>query len=62
MPSQDNPLCAGVTSEAETVRSSETIWEDAVDRGYVTRESVAGSGGRVKVTENGKKFLRKHGR
>jgi hypothetical protein len=39
-----------------------TIWEDAVDRGYVTRESVAGTGGRVKVTEGGEKFLRTHGR
>ena len=35
-----------------------TIWEDAVDRGYVTRESVAGIGVRVAITEGGEKFLR----
>ncbi len=39
-----------------------TIWEDAVDRGFVTRESVAGTGVRVAVTEGGAQFLRAHGR
>jgi hypothetical protein len=39
-----------------------TIWEDAVDRGYVARVSVAGTGVRVAVTEDGEKFLRTHGR
>jgi len=39
-----------------------TIWEDAVDRGYVARETVAGVGVRVAITEGGKKFLREHGR
>jgi len=39
-----------------------TIWEDAVDRGYVARESVAGVGVRVAITEAGEKFLRQHGR
>jgi hypothetical protein len=39
-----------------------TIWEDAVDRGYVTREPVAGGGVRVAITESGAKFLREHGR
>jgi hypothetical protein len=39
-----------------------TIWEDAVDRGYVTREAIAGAGVRVAVTERGEKFLRAHGR
>ena len=39
-----------------------TIWEDAVDRGFVTRESVAGAGLWVAVTEGGEKFLRAHGR
>ena len=38
-----------------------TIWEDAVDRGYVTREQAAGSV-RVAITERGAKFLREHGR
>ena len=39
-----------------------TIWEDAVDRGFVTRETIAGSGVRVTITEGGAKFLRAHGR
>lgn len=38
-----------------------TIWEDAVDGGFVTRESVAG-GVRVAITIVGKKFLRDNGR
>ena len=39
-----------------------TIWEDAVDRGYVARETVAGLGLFVTVTEDGEKLLREHGR
>ena len=39
-----------------------TIWEDAVDRGYVTRQPVVGAGVRVTITEDGEKFLRAHGR
>ena len=39
-----------------------TIWEDAVDRGYVARQPVAGQGARVASTESGAKFLREHGR
>ena len=39
-----------------------TIWEDAVDRGFVTRQTVAGGGVRVAVTEGGEKFLRDNGR
>jgi hypothetical protein len=39
-----------------------TIWEDAVDRGYVTREAIVGAGVTVAVTQNGEKFLRAHGR
>ena len=38
-----------------------TIWEDAVDRGYVTRQPMAG-GVRVAITESGANFLRAHGR
>jgi hypothetical protein len=38
-----------------------TIWEDAVDRGYVARQPVAGAGVRVAVTEAGEKLLREHG-
>ena len=39
-----------------------TIWEDAADRGYVTRETIAGFGLVVKVTDQGKKLLRAHDR
>ena len=38
-----------------------TVWEDAVDRGYVARRPTA-EGLRVTVTEGGEKFLREHGR
>ena len=38
-----------------------TIWEDAVDRGYVTRQPAT-DGVRVAITESGAKFLRAHGR
>jgi hypothetical protein len=39
-----------------------TIWEDAVDRGFVTRETVAGAGTRVTLTEGGAKYLHENGR
>jgi len=44
-----------------------TIWEDAVDRGYVARQAVVGQGVegqgmRIAITEGGAKFLREHGR
>jgi hypothetical protein len=39
-----------------------TIWEDAVDRGFVARESIAGEGVRVAVTADGARLLRAHGR
>jgi hypothetical protein len=39
-----------------------TIWEDAVDRGYVARQPVAGRGVLVTITARGEKFLRAHGR
>ena len=38
-----------------------TIWEDAVDRGYVVRRPTV-EGLRVMVTESGERFLREHGR
>ncbi len=38
-----------------------TIWEDAVDRGYVARRPTD-EGLRVTVTEGGACFLREHGR
>jgi hypothetical protein len=39
-----------------------TIWEDAVDHGYVARQPVAGKGASVVITEAGEQFLRSHGR
>ena len=39
-----------------------TIWEDAVDSGYVARESVAGFGVIITVTEGGEKLLHNNGR
>ncbi len=39
-----------------------TIWEDAADRGYVARETIAGVGLAIKVTESGTRLLRAHGR
>ena len=39
-----------------------TIWEDAADGGYVARETIAGFGMVVAVTEDGEKLLRAHGR
>jgi hypothetical protein len=39
-----------------------TIWEDAAERGYVARETIAGFGLAVTVTEDGEKLLRAHGR
>ena len=39
-----------------------TIWEDAVDHGYVARETIAGFGLIVMVTEDGERFLRENGR
>ena len=35
-----------------------TIWEDAVDRGYVVRQPVAGEGVRIAITARGERFLR----
>jgi hypothetical protein len=39
-----------------------TVWEDAVDRGLVKREPVAGQAMRVTVTATGQEFLRENGR
>jgi hypothetical protein len=39
-----------------------TIWEDAVDRGYVARQPAPGAGVRITITAGGEKFLRAHGR
>jgi hypothetical protein len=39
-----------------------TVWEDAADGGYVARETVAGLGLVLTVTEDGRKVLRAHGR
>jgi hypothetical protein len=39
-----------------------TIWEDAAEAGYVSREAIAGFGLVVAVTEAGEQLLRDHGR
>ncbi len=39
-----------------------TIWEDAVDGGYVARKTVTGAGVIVAVTKEGEKLLRAQGR
>ena len=39
-----------------------TIFEDAVDGGYVARGTLDGCGMIVSVTEDGEKLLRAHGR
>jgi hypothetical protein len=39
-----------------------TIWEDAVDSGYVARAKASGSLAMVVVTDEGRKWLRAHGR
>jgi hypothetical protein len=39
-----------------------TIWEDAVDRGYVTRQPSPGARAMVTITQSGEQLLRRHGR
>jgi hypothetical protein len=39
-----------------------TIWEDAAEAGYVARETIAGFGLIVAVTEEGERLLRENGR
>lgn len=38
------------------------VWEDACERGFVTRRPVAGRGVLVVATETGRRFLRSAGR
>jgi hypothetical protein len=39
-----------------------TVWEDAVDSGYVARAGATSSQVMVVVTDDGRKWLRAHGR
>jgi hypothetical protein len=39
-----------------------TVWEDAVDRGLVKRETASGGGTQVVVTDSGWRFLRDQAR
>jgi hypothetical protein len=39
-----------------------TIWEDAVDSGYVARANAPDSRAMVVVTDGGREWLRAHGR
>jgi hypothetical protein len=55
-------LYADVVGTWKTSCPRLTIWEDAADRGYVVRESVAGFGLVVTVTADGERLLRANGR
>ena len=37
-----------------------TVWEDAVDRGLVTRASTPGRGTTIEITPSGNALLRQH--
>ena len=39
-----------------------TVWEDAVDRGFLMREHMEGSGQLVMITPGGRRFLDENGR
>ena len=39
-----------------------TIWEDATERGYVVRQTIAGLGLVIAVTQDGERLLRTNGR
>ena len=39
-----------------------TVWEDAVDRGYLERRTTPGCGVEVAITAHGRAFLARHGR
>jgi hypothetical protein len=39
-----------------------TVWEDAMDRGFVAREYVPGCKVLIRLSDAGRDFLREHGR
>ena len=39
-----------------------TVWEDALDRGFVARKLTRGQGAQVELTPAGRVFLMQHGR
>jgi hypothetical protein len=39
-----------------------TVWEDAMDRGFAVREHVKGREVMIRLTAEGRGFLREHGR
>ena len=55
-------VCSEVILTWKTSCPRLTIFEDATDLGYVTREVVAGFGVVVSLTEAGENFLRANGR
>ncbi len=55
-------LYAEVVATWKTSCPRLTIWEDAADQGLVARETIAGIGMVVMVTEDGERLLRAHGR
>jgi len=55
-------LYAEVVATWKTSCPRLTIWEDAADQGLVARETIAGFGMVVMVTEDGERLLRAHRR
>jgi hypothetical protein len=55
-------LYAEVVATWKTSCPRLTIWEDAADQGLVARETIAGFGMVVMVTEDGERLLRAHER
>jgi hypothetical protein len=55
-------LYAEVVATWKTSCPRLTIWEDAADQGLVARETIAGFGMVVMVTEDGERLLRARGR
>jgi hypothetical protein len=39
-----------------------TVWEDAIDRGFAVREHANGREVMIRLTAEGREFLREHGR
>ncbi len=39
-----------------------TVWEDAMDRGFAVREHAKGRAVMIRLTAEGREFLREHGR
>jgi hypothetical protein len=53
---------AGVMEAWRTSCPRLTVWEDAIDRGFVVRAAANGAGRMIELTEAGCDFLRVNGR